>query len=1078
MASSIRNPRNDRNKLFKRLTRVFSGPIVNRRSQTYRDEKRRKLDKYRFASASGQAFKKSAYSPFEHLQANAMANQNRSERYIDFDQMEYDPILASALDIYADEMTTSTSLEKMMSIECSNEEIKSVLHNLYNNILNINYNLFGWCRTMCKYGDFFLYLDTDEEKGVTHVIGLPTHEVERLEGEDKTNPNYIQFQWNSGGLTFENWQIAHFRILGNDKYTPYGTSVLEPARRIWRMLCVAKGELISTPFGPVPIEDIKEGDIVYCFDPKTGETSETKVVKQTYMGKQDVYELKTNHRNIKVTDKHGMLVYDKEGFSYKRAKDIEVGKDKIPLSVITDGQEKVMLVANAINRSVSLKEKFTYESAGIMEKITKGNFEYSNKNIHAFLNGKKRIPYEEWLKVSEYFDIPNSMTECWSFDSDKKSLIDINGVYNIDTKFARLFGFLLGDGWTGKNKVGFADGVDEEQNQFYRELLEDISQTQAHITLPERGIKSGQTNIFSKEFKEILEAAGFETGAFNKTVPSWIYSMSLEARRAFVRGYFDADGGYSDGRATSISYKLLEGIRELAMMSGIPCGAIKEDKKAGKKVIMERECNIRDSYRLYINMNEEKWSDEYILETVLSYTLAQEDEDTYDIQVEDELHNFIVNGMVSHNTLLEDAMMAYRVVRASDRRVFYIDVGHIAPQDVEQYMQKAITQMKRNMVLNDTTGRVDLRYNPLSVEEDYFIPVRGNVSSKIEPLPGGNYTGDIDDVKYLRDKLFSAIKIPQSYLSRGDGGEEDKTTLAQKDIRFARTIQRLQTHVISELERIGLIHLYILGYRNDDLLSFKCKLNNPSKISELQDLEHWRTKFDVAAAATEGFFSRRWIAKNVFNLSDEEFLRNQREMYYDRRFEASLEMEAEEGMSPGGGFGGDDMDLSPGEDEEIDDLDGVDLDGDGQSDIDLSTDNDDFTKDSEENTLLAAPAGKRDDKLTTTTRSKGKRYKPVRYSGGDRRKAGARARSNHAKWAKEKAVFTPRNVLPGANDLKTISNGIYEEWETIYREQILKEVEEAPREEKVMLEVNTDIEKLIVDLENIDVKKEAEDKAQ
>ena len=108
----------------------------------------------------------------------------------------------------------------------------------------------------------------------------------------------------------------------------------------------------------------------------------------------------------------------------------------------------------------------------------------------------------------------------------------------------------------------------------------------------------------------------------------------------------------------------------------------------------------------------------------------------------------------------------------------------------------------------------------------------------------------------------------------GEGGQEDKTTLAQKDIRFARTIQRLQRVIIAELEKMGIIHLYTLGNRGHHLVSFKLSLNNPSKIAELQELEHWRVKFDTAAAATEGFFSRQWLAKNMFGLSDEEFLRN------------------------------------------------------------------------------------------------------------------------------------------------------------------------------------------------------------
>ena len=98
---------------------------------------------------------------------------------------------------------------------------------------------------MCKYGDFFLYLDIDDKEGIKYVVGLPSNEVERLEGEDKTNPKYVQFQWNQAGMTFENWQVAHFRILGNDKYVPYGTSVLESARRIWRQLTLLEDAMMA-----------------------------------------------------------------------------------------------------------------------------------------------------------------------------------------------------------------------------------------------------------------------------------------------------------------------------------------------------------------------------------------------------------------------------------------------------------------------------------------------------------------------------------------------------------------------------------------------------------------------------------------------------------------------------------------------------------------------------------------------------------------------------------------------------------------------------------------------------------------
>ena len=617
MSNQDKNPKNTDSPLFRALTRFLSGPVTRYQRQNPRQLKRWQLDKYKFTSPAGLSFKKSTYSPFDNIYSKSLSNITRGERYVDFDQMEYTPEIASALDIYADEMTTSSQLQEMLSITCPNEQIKSIIHTLFYSVLNIEFNLYGWSRTMCKYGDYFLYLDVDDEIGVKSIVGLPPQEIERMEGEDKTNPDYVQFQWNSGGLTFENWQIAHFRILGNDKFAPYGTSVLEPSRRIWRQL-----------------------------------------------------------------------------------------------------------------------------------------------------------------------------------------------------------------------------------------------------------------------------------------------------------------------------------------------------------------------------------------------------------------------------TLLEDAMMAYRVVRSPERRVFYIDVGGIPETDVEQHMQRIVTQMKRNQVIDADTGRVDLRYNPMSTDEDYFIPVRGGTAgTRVESLPGGTYTGDIDDVKYLRDKLFSALKIPASYLTQGEEGSEDKTTLAQKDIRFSRTVTRLQRNIVSELEKIAVIHLYTLGFRGKDLLSFKLHLNQPSKIAELQELEHWRTKFDVATAATEGYFSRSWVSKSIFGLTDDEIIRNQREMYYDRKIDASLEatstIASEDDLTGGGGMGGD-----PFADDE-------------DSGTDTATEEE--TDEPEEDSVLLSEPGSRNEPYLTPG-AKGKKYTPEKYDGRQNK----RQQNMNGQMAREKGKNTRRNVFPSLSDFTSLANGIHEDKATNYK-----------REENLILENNTEIKNII-----------------
>jgi hypothetical protein len=160
--------------------------------------------------------------------------------------------------------------------------------------------------------------------------------------------------------------------------------------------------------------------------------------------------------------------------------------------------------------------------------------------------------------------------------------------------------------------------------------------------------------------------------------------------------------------------------------------------------------------------------------------------------------------------LMEDAVMLYRIVRSPERRVFYIGVGNIAPQDVPSYVEKAQTQLRRNQVV-DGQGRVDLRLNPMNALEDFFIPIRGEGDgTRIEPLPGGQFVGDIEDLTYIRDKLLAALKIPKAYLGYDDG-LGNKATLSQIDTRFARTIQKIQRALTQELNKIAIIHLYSMG---------------------------------------------------------------------------------------------------------------------------------------------------------------------------------------------------------------------------------------------------------------------------
>lgn len=457
--------------LFSRLTSLFrSGPVIKRRVRDYKAtekttsafEQFRKAQSYVYSSAM------SAYGSYD-----------RMARYSDFQEMEYTPEIASALDIYAEETISPDEKGNVLHIYSENPTIHKLLNELFYDTLNVNFNLTAWSRNMCKYGDFFLFNDVSPDLGVVNVYPIPVNEIEREEGYDKNDPMAVRFRWvTQGNQVLENWQVSHFRILGNDAFLPYGSSVLEAARRIWRQLI-----------------------------------------------------------------------------------------------------------------------------------------------------------------------------------------------------------------------------------------------------------------------------------------------------------------------------------------------------------------------------------------------------------------------------LVEDAMLVYRVVRAPDRRVFYIDVGNVPPEEISNYMEQAQAQLKKSQVVDKQTGRVDLRYNPLSVDEDYFIPVRGGQSgTKIDPLAGGANAAAIEDVQYIQKKLFAALKIPKAYLGY-DEGLGAKATLSQEDIRFSRTIARIQRTIISEMNKIAIIHLHSNGFDGPDLLDFDLKLTNPSTIAMQQKLELYNTKFQIAASANgiPNMVDKRWVRKKVFQMSDEEIDAIEKGLLKDKELELKIE---------------------------------------------------------------------------------------------------------------------------------------------------------------------------------------------
>ena len=249
-------------------------------------------------------------------------------------------------------------------------------------------------------------------------------------------------------------------------------------------------------------------------------------------------------------------------------------------------------------------------------------------------------------------------------------------------------------------------------------------------------------------------------------------------------------------------------------------------------------------------------------------------------------------------SLMEDAMLIHRIMRAPEKRVFKIDIGNIPPNEVDNYMQRIINKMKKIPFVDQNTGDYNLKYNIQNLTEDFYLPVRGGDSgTNIENLSGLEFS-NTDDIDYLKAKLFAALKIPKAYL----GYEEQisgKATLAAEDVRFARTIERIQRIVVSELTKIAIVHLYSQGITDSELTNFELQLVNPSTIYEQEKVNLWSEKVRLAQDIQGlNMLSKDWVYDNIFKLSRGESIKERETMIEDLKDRFRFRSIEDDGSDP------------------------------------------------------------------------------------------------------------------------------------------------------------------------------------
>lgn len=843
-------------------------------------------------------------------------------RYADYEEMDEYGDITSALDIYSDDATQKdSSTNHTVWVESSDETVRAELERMYYKQLQIEEDVWELTRTLCKYGNDFEEIVVGES-GVQALKYLPPATMRRVEGKRGDLLGFVQsfssdlhidperfkeMKLSTGGAVspqgdtavFEDWRVTHMRLRSKHRESMYGWAITEPARWVWKRLmlledavmvyklCLRGDSMVWTSDGRKAIRDLEEGDEVFSYTTED-KLKKTKVVYKKHNGKDQLYRIRSAHRELYANATHPVLVEtivgQGSGRPRVRSMDYVEVQDMIPgmHRLVTpckegDNCERIKLILPEVGQKARLTQEAVEQGikieAGI--KHLQDSCGMQANLIKAFFRGEYEVVAHTAQSVLRENGTP---CECLSLRDDWGGVKALNLPEYVTEDFARWFGFMIGYGFASERpfvkngrtylvrEVGFTAGSNDEINQEYRHLMEsffgDVSfepdRRSAHTCV-------GKYAISSKALYEFMLLNGFIPGAHNKRIPSWIFRSPIVIRQAFLEGLADADGHRSEtgvsrerGRVRHArvcielcSKALVEDVRELCMQTGLKVGSVLEHYREGGRAILDNGHPLPDRFSYSVAYSYDR---QPMTEMLASVELVEID-DIWDIGVEADEHNFVANGIVVHNT------------RSPSRYAFYIDVGNMSRHEAERALEQVKNRIKKKKFVNPKTGKLDLKFNPLAFDEDFFLGMRdGAEKTRVDVLSGPSYQ-QVEDVQYFLHKLYAALKVPRAYLGY-DENMPSKATLSQEDVRFARTVLRVQREVINGLTKVAKVHL---ASRRIDPASveFEVRMTVPSAIFELGQMEVRRARADLASLMQQ-HVSMYWLLRNIYGLSDEE----------------------------------------------------------------------------------------------------------------------------------------------------------------------------------------------------------------
>lgn len=776
---------------------------------------------------------------------------------------------------------------RVFKINVKNEEIKEELDFLmfHRTMLNLDQKkMWNIAKQTFINGDFFfeIVINPDNPKqGVMNLMPLPVDSMYRIE---TTKGKLVEFQQSKEGpdyqslarvevtqateadlqqataIRFAPEQIIHIRI-GDDRKTfyPYGVSLMEAARgpahqlrlmedaMVVYRLCVTGYVRVRTKNGWKYIKDIEVGDQVYSCD-ENGDLFLTDIIWTVNNGVKDVCCVRSQHNEITGTATHPILVNRDGVIQYVEIQNLIPKKDKL-INATRDEEIAVKIPRTFSEKRAKLssgqRKAFTStEYINKSELMRSTNVDFDRAKQFLYADGKS-LPWDKAVRICDVFNLDSEKLVVCNKHEQRPEIVDLPEY--VDEDFARLFGFLIGDGSIRSKGVGafnqlhFSSSPDEDLNNKYADLLKKYF-GKIRFERDKRSARGlGNYTVDSRFACRLFMEMGYIPGAKNKRIPEWVHTAPKAIRRAFVEGISDADGcerytkkGLWFSTIELCNKQLIEDIKEVWHSIGLCSGKIKHrHRKGGHEIDPRRVMKDTECYGVTISDRElpkyEKvWSVEHTGQ-----------EEVYDVTVDNEFHNIVSNGIIVHQT------------RAPERRVFYVDVQSLPHHKAEAFIERMKDQFKKKKVPSNRglpgASMVEERWHAPAADEDYWIPIRPNANTRVETLPGAQNLGEVDDVVFFRNKLFTALNFPKNYFNNEDV-QSTRITLSAQDVKFARMIERLQSHLEDAMWEICDRHLKLLGYPEDCYEDLYIQMTPPSDWRELTRAEVLTNRITNATA--------------------------------------------------------------------------------------------------------------------------------------------------------------------------------------------------------------------------------------